>query len=70
MVIEGWRHERWIIVDSRNPKWRFGMNCYLSEAQALQSIAQFTARDARGGRPDIHAKIPFMVPRRLEDDET
>ena len=62
-------HERWIIVDSRNPKWRMGMNCYLSRAQALEQIEGWTERDKRGIRQDIHEKIPFMVPLRLKDGE-
>ena len=65
----GWPHERWVIVDSRNDAWRMGMNCYLSCEQAQQQIRSWTERDKRGGRQDIHAKIPFMVPKLLMDDE-
>ena len=61
--------ERWVIVDSRNTKWRMGLNCYLSKQQALDQIRYWVDRDKRGGRPDIHDKIPYMMALQLKDGE-
>ena len=52
--------EEWVIADSRTGK-HLGVACYGSKENAEKQIAGFVARDGKGGRPDIHHLIPFMV---------
>lgn len=56
-------HETWVVVDERTDK-EVSVTCYFTEAQAQRQIDAWTARDARGGRPDCHYRIGHMVPKR------
>jgi len=54
--------ERWHIEDSRSGR-RAGVGSYTSRARTEQQIAVWRARDARGGRPDIHELMAHLVAR-------
>jgi hypothetical protein len=55
--------ELWIIVDARNGE-RASITSYNTREQAARKIAEWRARDARGGRPDMHEYMPHLEPRR------
>jgi hypothetical protein len=51
----------WHIEDSRTPGKRAGIASYPSRELAESTISAWQARDARGGRPDIHELMPYLV---------
>jgi hypothetical protein len=56
-----WREwENWKVTDSRTGS-ALGMSSYPTKESCEKAIEGFIARDKRGGRPDIHEIIPFMV---------
>lgn len=55
--------EHWVIVDSRTGQ-RASVSGFHSEASAQRQIDEWRARDVRGGRPDCHEQMPYLVPRR------
>ena len=59
----------WKIADSRNGR-HLGVAWYWSKENAEAQIAGFVARDGKGGRPDIHHLIPFMVAVLVTDSES
>ena len=61
--------EWWKIADSRNGR-HLGVAWYGSKENAEKQIAGFVARDGKGGRPDIHHLIPFMVAVLVTDSES
>jgi hypothetical protein len=64
------RHERgsmteaefWVIIDARTEA-RAGISSYPTRESAERQIAAWRARDARGGRPDIHELMPHLEAR-------
>jgi hypothetical protein len=51
----------WHIEDSRTPGKRAGIASYPSFLSAAATIEAWRQRDARGGRPDIHELMPYLV---------
>lgn len=51
----------WHIEDSRTPGKRVGIASYPSREIAEDQIAAWRERDRRGGRPDIHELMPYLV---------
>jgi len=49
----------WELYDRRSDV-TVGIAVYPSRESAERAIRQFTERDARGGRPDIHELIPYL----------
>lgn len=52
--------ELWHVADSRTGR-RASIASYSSREQAERAIASWLERDAKGGRPDLHETIPFLV---------
>jgi hypothetical protein len=50
----------WTIVDSRTGQ-PVTISSYPSQASAERQIAAWRQRDARGGRPDIHESMPYLM---------
>ena len=51
----------WHIEDSREPGKRAGIASYPSREFAERMIEGWRERDRRGGRPDIHELMPYLV---------
>ena len=62
------QYEHWVIADSRTNK-PLGVASYGTKAFAEMQIAGFVARDGKGGRPDIHHLIPFMIALQIEESK-
>jgi len=60
--------EVWGIIDSRTGR-PASVACFGTEERAALQIAGWVARDARGGRPDCHETIPFLVPKLINLSE-
>lgn len=52
--------ESWTWVDSRTRK-RVSITSTMTREQAEQQLAAWQERDAKGGRPDLHDKMPYIV---------
>lgn len=50
----------WHIEDSRTGQ-RAGIGSYFTKAQAEWQISIWRARDVKGGRPDVHEMMPYLV---------
>ena len=62
------KYEHWVVADSRTLK-PLGVASYGTRAFAELQIAGFKARDGKGGRPDIHPLIPFMIALQIEEKQ-
>lgn len=62
----GW--ERWGLRDTRTMQ-RMGMSVVRTREQAERELAGYLARDARGGRPDLHEYWPHVEVYRLHDED-
>lgn len=62
-LVERAQREAWEIVDRRTGECA-QMSVYRTEAQALRALVDYWRRDRRGGRPDIHDKLPDLDVRR------
>jgi hypothetical protein len=56
--------ERWVPVDRRNGR-RMSQGVWPSREALEAAIAAWKERDARGGRPDLIRKVPYLVPAQL-----
>lgn len=54
------KYDLWVIADSRNNK-PLGVASYATKEFAERQIEGFRLRDGKGGRPELHGLIPFMV---------
>lgn len=50
----------WRVIDSRTGRG-MSMATFVTERQALNAIADWTERDRRGKRPDVHDYIPHLA---------
>jgi hypothetical protein len=55
------RRETWFVVDSRTNR-QASIAAYYTREQVEAVIEDYRKRDARGGRPDLHDTVPFLVP--------
>jgi len=62
------QYEHWVVADSRTGK-PLGVASYGTKAFAEMQIAGFVACDGKGGRPDIHHLIPFMIALQIEESK-
>lgn len=56
-----WPTTRWHVEDSRTPGKRASMSGFFTQEQAERQIESWRKRDARGGRPDIHDLMPYLI---------
>lgn len=54
------QRESWTWVDSRTRK-RVSITSTMTREQAELQLAHWQERDAKGGRPDLHEAMPFIV---------
>jgi len=59
-------HRSWAFYDRRTGK-RSGMASYRSAEQCAQQLAYWWRRDRKGGRPDLHDKMPHLAYIELTD---
>jgi len=51
----------WTVADSRTGR-PVTITSYPSHASAERQIERWRQRDAKGGRPDLHDTLPYLVP--------
>lgn len=61
--------ELWTWADSRTGE-RVSLSSTYTREQAERELDEWRARDARGGRPDLHELLPYVVVIRLSAPET
>ena len=56
----GGRRQAWTWVDSRTRK-RVSITSTMTREQAERQLAHWRERHAKGGRPDLHEAMPYIV---------